>query len=129
LGENVFEHYEAGVKDILTEDRVKELIDVIRTQKEEIESTRDNIKEIDNEAKGILKKIKSKGEDVIDGIKKGIHTRKKTRTSTKAEEDEVKENTGEKKTESEEVKENSGEKKTEGDELKEKTEDKGQPKG
>ncbi len=129
LGENVFEHYEAGVKDILTEDRVKELIDVIRTQKEEIESTRENIKEIDNEAKGILKKIKSKGEDVIDGIKKGIHTRKKARTSTKTEKDEAKKNTGEKKTESEEVKENSGEKKTEGDELKEKAEDKGQPKG
>ncbi|MBI5183932.1 MAG: hypothetical protein HY999_06170, partial [Nitrospinae bacterium] len=92
LGENVFEHYEAGVKDILGEDKVRELIDAIRGQKEEIESTREQIKEIEDEAKVILKKIKSKGEDVIDGIKKGIHIRKKGKGLIKRDEsDEVKE--------------------------------------
>ena len=105
LGENVFEHYEAGVKDILSEDRVKELVDAIRAQKEEIELTREKIKEIDNEAKTILEKIKSKSGAVIDGIKKGIHTRKKGKTSKKTEESEVKDDTGEKEAESNEVKE------------------------
>ena len=84
----------------------------IWAQKEEIEFTREKIKEIDNEAKTILEKIKSKSGAVIDGIKKGIHTRKKGKTSKKTEESEVKDDTGEKEAESNEVKEDSKEKKT-----------------